>query len=761
MKKGQIISDFKYKRALLWQWLYRTQYVFRVWQNRHAYKILTATFFVYFALAWILEPQAQKLLEAHFFDKNPRALETLQSAFLTLGGSLIGGSAIAFSLVMFAMQVNVERMPHGLFRKFSQDWRLIGSFLLTLILSMGITFMSLISTPSQAGAALTTAIIATVLIFTLFLYAYKRALLLINPIQQLNLIIADAGNVLKTWGKRAERAQALFDKGTPSDKKDILSEFATHDAPRTAYLKINTHWTEDALRAMQNITSFSRRYAEQGDHEVSGAALNALVILNHHYVRVKGKTFFTNPPFFDNPLSTDGFINNTLEHLRQSMRYALSRGDEKQIEQIFETFQRLIFVYLSIDYSTRQETKYHAALALGYLADAIQSVAPHGMPDVLMRGLNLLGSTGEPFLSYEQEGQIATIADKLCMIGATGIAIEKNKPVLLTAVDQLAKLTFSLLRTKKGNIKFSAKSLKNNITLLTEVFLVKPDTPMVSQHSTYLAPYYSGTSLQSFSAWMTELVNSLASEQMDDQDARRIIENVVTWADGIYEHAKKVFLLSIDKKSAFVFDITHWITHIAKVLLALGNMSACDEGNKEELEKHALWLVSVLDRVPDNKDSVTSVENWSFRENLLDAALDAKNRGYNELADKIQGILFSWAFKAGKYQSGWGSFEYTLYDLMAFALLSGTQSQNSLKEKLSLRLTQGNVPDADIVNSAARNIRREANAYKQADFAPRTTDQIMGRVDQTQRRIFLLEIADILSPKTKDDASDPDNSDLS
>ena len=64
-------------------------------------------------------PALQSYFEPYFSE--PGRLDSIRALFLTLGGALIGATAIAFSLIMFAMQVNVERMPHGLFRKFSSD----------------------------------------------------------------------------------------------------------------------------------------------------------------------------------------------------------------------------------------------------------------------------------------------------------------------------------------------------------------------------------------------------------------------------------------------------------------------------------------------------------------------------------------------------------------------------------------------------------------------------------------------------------------
>lgn len=103
---------------------------------------------------------------------------------LAIGGALIGATAIAFSFIMFAMQVNVERMPHGLFRKFSTDKRLMGTFIAGFLLAIGIACASLVSQSLLIAKTLWAAAWAVFLILIGLLYAYRRALSLINPAYQ-------------------------------------------------------------------------------------------------------------------------------------------------------------------------------------------------------------------------------------------------------------------------------------------------------------------------------------------------------------------------------------------------------------------------------------------------------------------------------------------------------------------------------------------------------------------------------------------------
>ena len=51
-----------------------------------------------------------------------------------------------------------------------------------------------------------------------------------------------------------------------------------------------------------------------------GRALNAVVGINKSYIEVKGRTFYANNLFADNPLASDDLINDTLEHMRQNLQ---------------------------------------------------------------------------------------------------------------------------------------------------------------------------------------------------------------------------------------------------------------------------------------------------------------------------------------------------------------------------------------------------------------------------------------------------------
>jgi hypothetical protein len=702
---------------------------------------------VYFA------PSLQIVSAPHFSD--PDRFTGLQSLFLNLGSALIGAAAIAFSLVMFAMQVNVERMPHGLFRKFNADKRLLITFAGTFLLAIYVASASLIPDTSWVAAAILASTWGIVLIFLLFLYAYRRALLLINPIQQLSLLVEDSRHRMQIWVRRAKRAAGLIE-GTNSAQESATDPLAsTHDLPRITFFRANPYWTTGAHKAVQHAISFARRYAEHGDHEVSRAALTAVVNVNESYAEAKGKTFFADHPFVDNPLTTDGFINNTLELLRQNIRVGISRGDEQLIEQTMQAMAALVGIYVRIDYSISHASKTHAHIAAGYLSEAVKTVAPHNMTDVMMEGVRLMGQSAHLLLSNGEPPDIVTLVSEIGVIASLGAVNEKYRPVTMISLEQFAKLTFNLVRSNAHDIGFAADKLKENVTMVAKFFLQIPDTPLSNVHQTYLAPYYSITTTQSLPSLLTGLVNTLTEASPDDEAAKTIIRNIEDWADGLYRTEKVLLLLAIEKRSHFTFDIIHWITHVTKVLLALSNIPACDEHTRDKLREHAIWLISTLSFIPDDRETASFIESYQITETLFEAALDAYRRNCFELSEKVRELLLQWAFKGGRHHTGWAILERSFYGLATLALIIGNpQVIDKLKSELSNQLTQPEAPDQEICDRTAREIRRRAATLYQLNHSLHRIEHEMSRIDSEKLQPLLQDLANILSPGTMDEPVD-------
>jgi hypothetical protein len=246
---------------------------------------------------FLLAPALQNVVGG-YFDNERFAL--LRGLFASTGGALVSATAIGFSVVMIAVQLNFARMPHALFRRLSSDRKLLGAFAGTFLLAIGVSALSIVPNTSWAALALIAAVWGALLILILFLYGYRRALYLVNPAIQLRLIVEDAQKDLRLWGRRAERIALLLSSPLPKEADEPDSKY---DLPRLAFFRANPLWTAKARRAVAHAVSFARRYAEQDDLAVSGRALEAVIVVNASYVAAKGKNVLPQQSHVRNPRS--------------------------------------------------------------------------------------------------------------------------------------------------------------------------------------------------------------------------------------------------------------------------------------------------------------------------------------------------------------------------------------------------------------------------------------------------------------------------
>ena len=408
-----------------WLFVYRTQHQTRQTYARYGSWLRTATIGALIGASGYSAPILQRVLETEL--GTVEASRRIQSFVLTTGGALVGAAAIVTSLVLFAMQVNVERMPHGLFRQLSDDRKVLGAFAGTFVLAIGIAASSTVTEQDNVAVVLIGSTWAFLTILWLFRYAYRRALQMINPGHQLKMLLEETTKDLRGWGRKADRVGRMLEDGQ-SGEADASGKETSPDVTRTGFFQAYPRWATAATRNVQHAMAIARRYTEQDDYEVAGAALSAVVCINAAYIAAKGRTFYSNVLFLEHPGSHDDFITDSLEHMRQNADRAIVRRDERQIEQTMQALTGLVQVYLRIGYASRNAEKTHAFLAAGYLAQAVRAVIPHDMADVLMEGQRLLGQAACSFVRAGSVLDGAGLGEKIAAVRLRGMRHRELPP---------------------------------------------------------------------------------------------------------------------------------------------------------------------------------------------------------------------------------------------------------------------------------------------------------------------------------------------
>lgn len=735
-----------YARA--WHHYYKIRYKCASLAFRHGHVVRAAFLTFLLSICLYLSDPLQDWIDPYFAD--PKRYETLWSLLANLGGALVAVAAISFSLIVFALQVNVERMPHGLFWRFSADKRIMASFVGTFIVAIGIAFSGTIQSRPHIGLTLMGVTWAIIFMFLLIVYAYRRALILINPIKQLSMVIDDANRDLRAWERSARRARPLLEED--DEEQEPTGITSSHDRPLTAYYQINHHWTQGAQRAIDHAVAFVKRYSSTGDYQVSGNALHVLVEVNGAYIQAKGKTFFANHAFIDNPFSTDGFINYSLEQLRQLVAISLSNKDEQLLEQVINSLSSLAVLYTYIDYSNPHASKTHANLAASYLSEAVTATLRHDMPDVAMQGVRAMGKVAINLIANSDVVDVVSTAKSISQIAVTGSVNQKTRAVTITAVEHLTNIIITLIKANKSDIRFVVSQVRECISMVAQVLLHVPDTPLSSVHSTYLAPYYSSTTNGSFRARLMEIVNALIQEEEQSDIGQGVCRNISCWARDSYREEKDLLILAIGKRSHFTFDILHFITGICELLLGCSEAISCPDHVKDDLQKEARRLLATLTWIPKDKETIQFLGTFNIHELVFECAINAHRRGHAEFSREASNVLFRWAFEAGAQETGWAMMETSLYGLCTLELLIEPEAEAvQLKEKIAAFLEAEKAPEQNLRDRTARDLRERAATLYRAGHWSSVIENVMAQCDQGALEALLVDVANILSPGTADE----------
>ncbi|ELF6204249.1 hypothetical protein RNI54_001012 [Pseudomonas putida] len=727
--------------------LHQKRIRFAQWGLDHGVKLTGTVLLAITICVFIAMPHLQTLAGSYF--TVTENLATLRSLLSGTGAALIGAATIGFSLVVFAMQINVERMPHGLFRQLSADPRLLGAFLGSFVLALLIAGTSLAVTPTWAVPLIAAAVLGVGAIVVLFLYAYRRALQIINPIEQLSIMTGTVLRDLQKWGRFADLSAIMHEeKSEPGSPLADAGGLGQLNKPRVMFFLANAGWDASARQAINYAMSYTKRFAVQGDYQVTENAFSKILEINAAYCQAKLGTFIATNPLVELPGTTDAFINHTLEHQRQAMQAALIDSDERLAQNALCTLGGLHAVYLQIEYPGLAPTKHHAMLAAGYLSSAVESVSAREFPDVMMEGIRQMGRAARVAIHHTDSAEIVSLVQKIGTLSYVGALKTSHQPVTRIAMEQLSLITYELLTKGEHNIDYPVRELRSSVRAAAKIFLHTADSPLAGVHSSTLGPYFSATQLPSFLMQLQHLANQILAAPENDELANRIIDNIETWADQLYDTQKDLLLLAVEKRSQFTFDAITWIIEVSNLLNAVSNAPACSEGVDEDLRKHAGWLVSTLSWLPEDEESLIFVETFSLTESLFNAALEGYRRDCIEFYLDCQNLLLGWAKKAGNHERGKDIVAGSIKALLALALIEGTpEALDRMKNRFSKTLASKGAPTEYMRVQAAQTIRDSAYRLGQ-HWVGRAFDHILLKQDHAKVAALLGDIADILNPKT-------------
>lgn len=731
-----IVNALPTFQAHAWKQIYHIKNRLQITWVKRWYTIFLSILFI-MMISTFYASSKFNVLPDYFNDKK---VETLKDYFIALGATMIGAGAISFSFIMFASQINIERMPHRLFGRFNSDKKILGAFISIFITAIIIASFSIIVSERLALSLTIITFWLMIISIVLIMYAYQRTIILINPIKQLTYVIDDITKHMQSWGKGANRLKVLYTNVQPN-------EHIQNDIQLTTFFQGNPHWTNLAKETIDTASSYIRRYAEYGDYIVVKNAFNVIIQTNILYIQTKGKTFFSDSLFVDNPLSTDGFINYTLEEVKRSFLIGVSKQDEVLIEKSLEALSALSLLYCNINYSSEYAGKFHAKLALAYLVDSLKQSASKGMTDVVMRGLRLMRDVGIELLKKSKSEDVISLLNDMMIISAMGIPKSQDRPITLVGIKQISYITMYLLHIDIHNSDYLLKRIHEIISSLAQAILTISDKQDVQVHNYYLAPYYSGTDLNALPAMLNQLVNALLEAKADDTRAKTCIRNFASWTGDMHQTEKETLVTAIEARSHFTFDILNYIEIICQLMLALRNSDACDNQSKKYLEDNAIGLLAAYTWIPRDAQTLKFIGGYKIEDKLFELIFEAGTREASIFFNHAFDQLNNWAIQAGKYRTGWATLEMSIFGLVSLVIIFGenhTIEGQTLEQRFLLKLRTIET-DTDHRRSVIRNINTKLNSLYTRGYWHSSIETSLSQQDREKVKSLLQKVINELS----------------
>ena len=659
-------------------------------------------------------------------------LSSLQTLLVSTGTALIGGAAIASSLVLFAMQVNVERLPFGLFRRLSSDAKLLLAFAGSFFLAISVASLSLIASPPRSSAVIGVAGLCIFLVLRSFLFAYKRSLFLISPECQLQLIRAGVAKEVRRWERHVRWAEPLVQKND-EDKFDQLRFTISQLDPR---LRNSTD------KALKHSVALAAKLSDQGDWIAAQSALQTVVAINELYVGARGRSFVASKLIGDNEHVDDPVITRSIELIKQYYRSTLARRDEEQMIASLDILRALASTYLTIEYRQDYESKTHACYAAGQLQIEVEQLVRHLMPDALYRAVNVLGACARELAVKSRPEDAVPVIQKIAGLGATGAAREDHVVITHAATAQLAKITALLFGIEKHDVHYVTLETLTSVIDMTKIVLTSP----TARHGPFGGPldlYYGGVPRQLF-----QLTNSLLEADAGDGYAQQVTRNVEEWADELHQPIKELLLLSVEQRSLLTITLVQFIHLVTEALLALASAECCRDHERDKLHKDALWLVSAFSWLPTERDPALHVQRTSFIETLLEIGLDARKWEAPEILEEMRKRILKWCIAVCDHE--WRALEKGVYALAVIAVLEGNGEPQRLLGELNASLNETTVSQKTR-DRAASEIRTTAEYLRNRRRGINLIENALASVDRTVIKELLRDAASILSPDTRDE----------
>ncbi|ABZ76695.1 hypothetical protein Shal_2136 [Shewanella halifaxensis HAW-EB4] len=593
-------------------------------------------------------------------------VDQLKAISLTIGGGLLGFTAIVFSLLLFSLQINLQRLRYLDFYRFSADRHVLGYLLSCLIVSISIIAASLFIVESSSGQHAALMFWAVVLFTFLLIFSYKRAIQLIDPIEQVRLIESEVDSSLERWGKVIER-QILADKIAPIESltnKDF-------DSLRWQLCRRYPTHQQAVFNSIDSLCSMTKVYTELNDYIVARNTLTKIIFIIDRYMRFRQNTFIEGSPFMSTSVESEPVFNYALERVGQSTSDAISADDKEWIQICFEVFSHLAqnsnFYKVQHGYQLGQQI----TSIIYYLTSGVKETIPLKNNDVMINASRSVGGLATALLKTASYDNLQQLDKSLLLLGSLSIS-KGDITVINDVMQRYGDIVFLLLFSEGTDAESEAQSISTSIHFLGKLHLQQGGK--TSFNLGYVNGVY-GFGETSLSVKLSQQAQILLSDtERFKSEITSLIEGICLWLKVSFNDRYELYQLDQEAD----LDLFHYLYSLSDTMLKI-LLTLTSEITEHQLRHDAYTVINreiiALCEIREDKEVFRRIDSYDFMNSLFNLHRLIGSLDTQSCSSVLTINILKLGFKAASINSDHG---LLVKAICAAAIISVNNNEQSL-----------------------------------------------------------------------------------
>lgn len=536
------------------------------------------------------------------------SVEQLKAISLTIGGGLLGFTAIVFSLLLFSLQANLQRLRYLDFYRFSADKQILGYLLFCLIISLSIIVTSLFIVDGYSGQYATLMLWAVVLFIFLLFFSYKRSIQLINPIEQVELIASEVSSNLGRWGKAIERKIRTED---PPTIESLTNK--NFNSQRWELCKSNPMHQQSVINSIDSLCAMTKVYTELNDYIVARNTLKKAVYIIDKYIQFRQNTFIEGSPYMRTSIESEPVFDHVLSKIAYSASEAIKANDKEWVDICFDVYSQLAqvlnFYNVQHGYRLGQQIDY----AIHYFTSSVKDSIHLKNNDVMINASSAVGRLATGLLETASHGNIQPLDESLRLLGSLSIA-NGDVTVINDVMRRYGDIAFLLILNEDSKVETAIQSISKSIHSLGRLYLNQEK--MTSFDLGIVNGFY-GFGENSLSDRLAKQASILSS----DPDKYRslvtsLIKGICLWLKLTFNDRGELYKLDQEKNLVLFHYLYSLSETMLKILLEL-----TDEKTDCQLRYDVYEVVNreiiALCEIREDKEVLRRIDTYGFMSSLF------------------------------------------------------------------------------------------------------------------------------------------------